>query len=158
VSREHRIRVGLGLVALCAAALVPAGTAGAATRPNGAICRLDRLARANLNTRTADAATQALIKGDWPLAKKDLVSVDTRVGVLDRQVIAALSSAPTSVQRSARALLALVPAEIAAVRHSTSTSRFETAVSAIDTPAVEHEATQVADYEKAMCEPATPAS
>ena len=154
----HRVRMGICAMALGAvASLVPTAPAWAGSSrtsgsdPHSAFCQLEKQSTSGRVSKLTTAATTALIKGNWPLAQKDLLAIDTQTGKLEHEFIAALSSAPANVRKAANAVVKEVPAEERAIRDSTSVSQYESTETAAIGSTFTGYATTIANYETSTC-------
>jgi hypothetical protein len=109
--------------------LVASAASGKGSNPNSAFCKLEKeTVAANSPTSKKEAAlAKALESGNWTVAKKDLLALDSQTGKLEQELISAVSSAPAKVKTAAQQSIKLVPAELNAIKNSTSVSQFDTA-------------------------------
>jgi hypothetical protein len=129
-------------VLLMGTPLIASAASGKGSNPNSAFCKLEKttLASNSPTSKKEEALAKALESGNWNVAKKDLLALDGETGKLEQQLISALSSAPAKVKSAAQQSIKLVPAELNAIKNSTSVSQFT---------AAEQKATSGAKFQKA---------
>jgi hypothetical protein len=128
--RLHRLFTGVAVVAMgTGVALVSTAPAGAASakgsNPKGAWCQLEKKTQASSASGPEVAASEALIKGNWPAAQKDLLAAEKSQSKLESKYVSVLASAPSNVRSAAKVLIKQVPALENIVRTSTSAAQFE---------------------------------
>jgi hypothetical protein len=173
---RQRARTGLGIAVIGAAlALAPMAPAWAGVHTStthakthhkpkssggsntgSSFCQLERSVTADEHSSLVTAATNALLAGNWPLAQKDLITIDKQTGKVEAEFLAALSSAPANVKAAAAALIRFVPAEEKAVRDSTSVASFEAAERAAATPVFVSSSKVLASWYTSQCGSLTP--
>jgi hypothetical protein len=159
--RLQRICTGVAVVAMSTGvAFVATAPAGAATakgsNPKGAWCQLEKKTQASAASGPEIAATKALIKGNWPLAQKDLLAAEKSQANLESKFISVLSSAPSNVRSAARVLIKQVPALENIVRTSTSAAQFATKEQKFSSGLAYSKAAKTIEaYDIAQCGPIT---
>jgi hypothetical protein len=103
-----------------------ASHASKGSNPKGTFCQLEKKTQAAAGSGPELAAAGALIKGNWPLAQKDLLAAQKSQGKLESQFVSVLSSAPSNVQSAARVLVKQIPALEKIVRTSKTAAQFST--------------------------------
>jgi hypothetical protein len=157
--RSHRskaaIAVTLVSVGLTAGlSTVASAASGKGSNPNSAYCKLEKAALATNSPTSAKevAVSKALVAGNWKVAQKDLLGLEGQTGKLEQQLTSALSSAPAKVKAAAQQSIKLVPAEINAIKHSTSTTQFEAAIQKATSGAQFQKAASTLEaYDTAQC-------
>jgi hypothetical protein len=122
--------------------LAATAASGKGSNPNSAFCKLEKATLANNSptSKKEQALTKALESGNWQVAKKDLLSLESQTGKLEQQLNSAVSSAPAKVKAAVNQSIKLVPAELNAIKNSTSVAQFT---------AAEQKATSGAAFQKA---------
>jgi hypothetical protein len=155
--RLQRVLTGVAVVAMSSGVtLVSTAPAWAASskgaNPKGAFCQLEKKTQASAESGPEVAATKAMIKGNWPLAQKNLLAAEKSQGKLESKFFSVLSSAPSNVQSAARQLIKQVPALENIVRTSTSVSQFESKEQKFSTGAAYSKAAQtIESYYTSQC-------
>jgi hypothetical protein len=162
-----RARLGLGVAlggaAMLASVVLPVASASAAVRtvhqlvatkgsnPNGAFCKLYRK-QLGTNTKSEKNLTKAMESGNWPATKKALLAEFTSEKTVEKNFLAALSSAPANVRTAGRQALKVIPLEEKAINTSTSVTGYEKAIEAVvDTKKMQAVGTVFENYETATC-------
>jgi hypothetical protein len=131
---QRSITIAVVSVGVMVGAATPAVAAiHKGSNPNSAYCKLEKTNVAANSPVSAKekALSKAIESGNWKLAQKDLLALDSQTGKLEQQLISALSSAPAKVQAAGRQAIKLVPAELAAIKNSTSVAQFEKKLQAV---------------------------
>jgi hypothetical protein len=149
VAAVATVVLGLAVTPLAASAAT-----GKGSNPNSAFCKLEKQSTA-INSPTSKkevALTKALEAGNWTVAKKDLLALESQTGKLIRELTSAVSSAPANVKAAVQVSIKFVPAEINAVKNSTSAAQFEAAVDKLTNGAKFQKAASVVEaYDTAQC-------
>ena len=129
-------------VILAGTPLAASAASGQGSNPNSAFCKLEKatLATNSPSSKKEQALAKALESGNWKVAKKDLLALDGQPGKLEQELMSAVSSAPANVKAAAQESTKLYPAELNAIKNSTSVAQFDTA---------EQKATSGAKFQKA---------
>lgn len=141
-------------VVLVGTPLAASAASGKGSNPNSAFCKLEKatLATNSPTSKKEQALAKALESGNWKTAKKDLLSLDGQTSKLEQQLISALSSAPARVKSAAQESIKLVPAELNAIKNSTSVAQFDTAEQKVANGAAFQKAESVIEaYDTAQC-------
>jgi hypothetical protein len=141
-------------VVLAGTPLAASAAGGKGSNPNSAFCRLEKATLAtNSPTSKKEAALEkALESGNWTVAKKDLLALDSQTGKLEQELVSALSSAPAKVKAAAQQSIKLVPAELNAIKNSTSVAQFTAAEQkATNGPKFQKAETVLENYDTAQC-------
>jgi hypothetical protein len=156
--KSDRLKVAAAAAIVC---VVLAGTplaasaaGGTGSNPNSAFCKLEKttLATNSPTSKKEQAVAKALESGNWKVAKKDLLSLDGQTGKLEQELISAVSSAPAKVKSAAQQSLKLVPAELNAIKNSTSVAQFTAAEQkATSGAAFQKAATILENYDTTQC-------
>jgi hypothetical protein len=142
------------VVGLTVTPLAASGAAGKGSNPNSAFCKLEKASLAISSPTGAKevALTKALEAGNWKVAKKNLLALEGQTGKLIQELTSALSSAPAKVKAAAQQSIKLVPAEIAAVRNSTSVAQYTVAIQkATNGAKFQKAADTIAGYDASQC-------
>jgi hypothetical protein len=129
-------------VVLAGMPLAASAASGKGSNPNSPFCKLEKatLAANSPTSKKEQALAKALESGNWKAAQKGLLTLDGQTGKLEQELISALSSAPAKVKSAAQQSIKLFPAELNAIKNSTSVAQFE---------AAEQKATSGAKFQKA---------
>ncbi len=121
------VSVGLSVLPRAVAA---SATSGKGSNPNSPFCKLEKASFAvnGPSSPKEKAVAKALEAGNWKVAQKGLLALENQTGKLEQELTSAVSSAPAKVKAAAQQSIKLVPAEIEAIKNSTSAAQFETAV------------------------------
>ena len=125
---QRSIAIAVVSVGVVVGAATPAVAAiHKASNPNSAYCKLEKTNLADNSPVSAkeNAVSKVMESGNWKLAQKNLLALDNQTGKLEQQLISALSSAPAKVRAAGRQAIKLVPAELTAIKNSTSVAQFE---------------------------------
>jgi hypothetical protein len=131
---QRSIAIAVVSVGVMVGAATPAVAAiHKGSNPNSSYCKLEKTNLADNSPLSAKekALTKAIESGNWKVTQKDLLSLDGQTDKLEQQLISALSSAPAKVQAAGRQAIKLVPAELAAIKNSTSVAQFEKKIQAV---------------------------
>lgn len=152
---------------MLASVALPAASASAAVRPahqlaatkgtnpNGAFCKLYRK-QLGTNTKSEKSLTKAMESGNWPATKKALLVEFSSEKTVEKNFIAALSSAPANVRTAGKQALKVIPLEEKAINTSTSVTGYEKAIEAVvNTKKMQAVGTVFENYENATCGSAT---
>jgi hypothetical protein len=165
--RFERARLGLGVAlggaAMLASIVLPAASSSAAertvrqlstsrgTNPNGAFCKLYRK-QLSANTKSEKSLTKAMESGNWAATKRALLVEFSSEKTVEKNFLAALSSAPAAVRSAGRQALKVIPQEEKAINTSTSVQGYEKAIEAVvDTKKMQAVGTVFENYESTTC-------
>jgi hypothetical protein len=159
--KSNRLKGAAAAAIGCAVLAVLAGTplaasaaGGKGSNPNSAFCKLEKanLATNSPTSKKEEALAKALESGNWKVAKKDLLALDGQTGKLEQQLISAVSSAPAKVKSAVQESLKLVPAELNAIKNSTSVAQFDTAIQkATNGAKFQNAASVIEAYDTSQC-------
>jgi hypothetical protein len=156
--RSDRLKVAAGAAIVCmvltGTPLAASAAGGTGSNPNSAFCKLEKanLATNSPTSKKETALEKALESGNWKIAKKDLLSLEGQTGKLEQELISAVSSAPAKVKSAVQQSLKLVPAELNAIKNSTSVAQFTTAEQkATSGPAFQKAETVIDNYDTSQC-------
>jgi hypothetical protein len=158
--RIYRPKAAIAITIVSVAlAVVPTGMAasgasGKGSNPGSAFCKLESQSLA-VNSPTSakeKALTKAIKAGNWKAAQKSLLSLESQTGKLIQQLTSSLASAPANVKAAVQESIKLVPAQVNAVKNSTSIAQFEAAEQKATSGAKFQKAESVIeDYDTAQC-------
>ena len=156
--KSHRTKAAVVFATVFVSLMVTpwaaSGATGTGSNPNSAFCKLEKASLAiNSPTSTREVAlTKALEAGNWTVAKKDLLAIESQTGKLEKELTSALSSAPANVKAAAQQSIKLVPAELNAVRNSSSVAQFTAAIQkATNAPQFQKAADTIAGFDASQC-------
>jgi hypothetical protein len=152
---QRSIAIAVVSVGVMVGAATPAvATIDKGSNPNSAYCKLEKTSLADNSPESAKekAVSKAMEKGNWKLAQKNLLALDSQTTKLEQQLISALSSAPAKVQAAGRQAIKLIPAEINAIKTSTSVAQFEKKIDAVTSTKKFTQASNILEsYDTAQC-------